>query len=52
MREAGDRDWTENIQKHERVRKVFFHLMIEILSSDFLCDSSCHRVDLTGGHGL
>ena len=27
---------TENIQKHERVRKVFFLLAIEILSSDFL----------------
>jgi len=26
---------TENIQKHERVREVFF-LAIEILSSDFL----------------
>jgi len=27
---------TENIQKHERVRKVFFLLAIEILSSNFL----------------
>ena len=27
---------TENIQKHERVKKVFFLLAIEILSSDFL----------------
>jgi hypothetical protein len=39
MREAGDRDRTENIHKHERVRKVFFHLAIEILSSDLLCDN-------------
>jgi hypothetical protein len=51
-REAGDRDRTENIHKHERVRKVFFRLAIEILSSDFLCDTSRHRVDLIGGHGL
>ena len=27
---------TKNIQKHERVRKVFFLLAIEIISSDFL----------------
>jgi hypothetical protein len=29
---------TENIQKHEQVRKMFFLLLIEILFSDFLYD--------------
>ena len=42
----------KSIQKHERVRKVFFLLASEILSSIFFVICSRRRVDLTGGHGL